>query len=112
LPPATLAAKLKNGGRTAAQHKAFAIKPGMASQRTKQQLFDEEFLGLRARILEVAAGLDRIDRAEGPAASDSRRERLQRAIALLAAERPDRAAQVQMLFSREYDENWRQAFGV
>jgi hypothetical protein len=83
----------------------------MAQRRTKQLVLDEEFLALRAKILELAAGLDRIDRADGSSA-DPRRERLEQAIKLLTARHPDRAARVQRLFSREYDEHWREAFGV
>jgi hypothetical protein len=84
----------------------------MSERRSKQVVLDEEFLGLRAKVLEIAAGLDRIDRAPGDQRSDSRRERLERAIRVLLEYDPQRAARVQMLFSREYDEAWRDEFGV
>ena len=84
----------------------------MSERRSKQVVLDEEFLGLRAKVLEIAAGLDRIDRAPGDPGADARRERLERAIRLLLDDDPQRAARVQLLFSREYDEAWREAFGV
>ncbi len=84
----------------------------MASSRTKQHVLDEEFLPLRARILEIAAGLDRLDRAEGAASSDPRRARLEEALRLLAEPGQRRAERIQLLFSREYDEHWRGEFGV
>jgi hypothetical protein len=84
----------------------------MSDRRSKQAVLDEEFLALRAKVLEIAAGLDRIDRAAGGPLDDPRRERLGRAIRVLLAKEPDRAAQVQLLFSREFDEGWRKTFGI
>jgi hypothetical protein len=84
----------------------------MTSPRTLDALLNEEFLPLRARILELAAGLDRLDRAADAAKGDERRERLEQAIRLLLENEPNRAEQVQRLFSREYDEEWRERFGL
>jgi len=67
---------------------------------------------LRAKVLEIAAGLDRIDRAPGEQGADPRRDRIERAIRLLVEDEPERAARVQLLFSRDYDDAWREAFGV
>jgi hypothetical protein len=84
----------------------------MSTARTKQQVLEADFLALRARILEVAAGLDRFDRASGDWPNDPRRNRLDEAIRLLLADEPDRAEHVQLLFSRAYDEAWRDQLGV
>lgn len=84
----------------------------MGVNRTKGAVLEQEFLPLRAKILEIAAGLDRLDRAEGDARGDGRRERLERAIRLLLEKEPTRAERVQLLFSREFDEGWREGFGV
>ena len=84
----------------------------MTLTRTSDAVLEQEFLPLRARILEIAAGLDRLDRAEGDARSDARRERLAQALRLLLEDKPLRAERVQLLFSREYDDGWRRAFGV
>ncbi len=84
----------------------------MPQERTKQAVLDADFLALRAKILEVAAGLDRFDRAAGADPGDPRRTRLDEAIRLLLAEEPERAEQVQLLFSRAYDSQWRDQLGV
>lgn len=84
----------------------------MSAPRPSDAVLEQEFLPLRAKILEIAAGLDRLDRAEGDSRRDGRRERLEQAIRLLLDEAPKRAEQVQLLFSREYDDAWRQQFEV
>jgi hypothetical protein len=88
----------------------------MSSSRTKDAVLEADFLLLRAKILEVAAGLDRFDRASGDATGDAsndpRRGRLDEAIRLLLSDDPDRAEHVQLLFSRPYSKNWRAELGV
>lgn len=84
----------------------------MAEQRQRDAVLEQEFLPLRAKILEIAAGLDRLDRAADAGEDGGRRDRLEQAIQLLLAEEPSRAARVQLLFSRDYDESWRERFGV
>lgn len=84
----------------------------MSTSRTKKDVLEADFLALRARILEVAAGLDRFDRAVGDWPGDPRRTRLDEAIRILLTDEPERAEQVQLLFSRPYDEAWREDFGV
>jgi hypothetical protein len=79
---------------------------------TAPQVFNREFLEVRAKILELAASLDRLDRSEGSVADDPRMRRVREAIQTLLSETPDRAERVQLLFSREYDEAWRKKFGV
>ena len=80
------------------------------------QLLDRHFLDVRARLLEVAATLDRIERAgdsSGPSDSDDPRlAQLQTAIRILLEADGDRAARVQHLFSLEYDPNWRHKFEI
>ncbi len=41
----------------------------MFKSRQAQEVFDRDFLETRARILEVAASLDRLDRARTPPAT-------------------------------------------
>jgi hypothetical protein len=84
----------------------------MTAQRTLDALLNEEFLPLRARILEIAAGLERLDRAADASNDDPRRQRLEEAIQILLRDEPNRAEQVQRLFSREYDQQWREHFGL
>jgi hypothetical protein len=63
-----------------------------------------ESLGIRCRLIELAAALDRIDRADGSAADDPRMAQIRRSLEILAGDRPNRAEQVQMVFSLPYEE--------
>jgi len=60
-------------------------------------------------VLEVAASLDRVDRAEpaGNGSDDPRLKKLEQAVHVLLEDGPGRAEKVQKIFSREYDPNWR-----
>ena len=79
-----------------------------------KQILDREFLEIRAKILEVAAALDRIERAEGEVADDPRMALIADAINGIASEHsaPIRAEKIQLLFSRAYDEQWRNEFSI
>lgn len=90
-----------------------------------QVIFDENFLSIRAKLIEVAAALDRIDRAadvtSGAAApgqaleNDPRRARVEEAISLLlqgATDPGERAKTLQQLFSRGYEPAWREQFNL
>ncbi|MDG1872826.1 MAG: hypothetical protein P8J27_02865 [Mariniblastus sp.] len=78
------------------------------------QILDREFLEIRAKILEVAAALDRIQRAEGDVSSDSRMQLVADAITVIGTEQADaiRAEKIQLLFSREYDTKWLEGFEI
>ena len=73
---------------------------------------EQEFLPLRAKLLEVAAALDRLDRAGGADAQDPRMAKIRVAIELLLESNGDRAERAQLAFSRPYQENWREEFGL
>lgn len=81
----------------------------MIATRDATQILDRDFLEVRARILEVAAALDRHDRApEHPGHHPDRRlAQLRQAIETLLVPGPDRAETIQRLFSLDYDPNWR-----
>ena len=74
------------------------------------QILDREYLEIRGKILEIAASLDRLNRAEGDVQGDPRVSLLQEALQVLTSDQKDRAEQVQMICSREYDEHWRDKF--
>ena len=76
------------------------------------QILDREFLEIRAKILEVGAALDRIDRADGDVSDDQRMRLIQDAIQIVASNDPHRAERIQLLFSREYDEAWQEKFEI
>ena len=80
--------------------------PGLMSAR---DVLDQAFLEVRARLLEVGASLDRIHRSEGVAdvTKDSRLQQIREGIAILNSGGFDRVERIQMLFSDEYDPNWR-----
>lgn len=77
-----------------------------------KQILDRQFLEMRARILELAASLDRLERAEGEVADERQMVGILKGLTLLNDGESDRANRVQLLFSREYDENWVKEFQV
>ena len=80
----------------------------MAMSLAADEILNREFLEVRCKILELAAAFDRLDRADGSVESDPRIERLREALSVVLNETNDRAEQVQMIFSRDYDEHWRE----
>jgi len=84
----------------------------MFDMKSSKQILNREFLELRAKLLDIAASLDRIDRAEGEIEDDPRMPLLAEAIVIIAKDAPDRALQIQQLFSREFDPQWKQKFNM
>lgn len=76
------------------------------------QVLDREFLAIRSKLIDLAAALDRINRAEGSVATDPRLEKVRRSLGILSGGLPDRAEQVQMVFSLPYQEDWRTQYGL
>ena len=74
------------------------------------EILDREFLSLRAKVLDVAAALDRLDRAEGSVEEEDRLRKIRQGLEMLLKEKSHRAEQVQMLFSLPYDPQWQEAF--
>lgn len=70
------------------------------------ELLDREFLEVRAKLLQIAATFDRMDRADGSVADDPRMKKLHEALEILLNDAPDRAEQIQLLFSRAYEDEW------
>jgi len=68
---------------------------------TKDAAIERYFMENRAKLLDLAAFLDRLDRTQAPESSedDFRVEAMQRAIALLVDEKGDRAKRILELFS-------------
>ncbi len=69
---------------------------------------DSYFLEARARLLDLAAILDRISRAPGSAEveTDPRLVKVRQALEVLHDESNDRAERIQQLFSLSYDSAW------
>ena len=86
----------------------------MLSRRDATEVIDRDFLETRCKILELAATLDRIDRAptrhgEHP---DSRLGQLRQALEALVEPGPGRSETIQRIFSLEYDPSWRRNLDV
>ena len=64
---------------------------------TRQQVLDLYFMDARFKLIEVAAFLDRVDRAQGQA--DFRLEAFRHALRQLQGDKPERAKQVLLAFS-------------
>ncbi len=80
---------------------------------TAEEVLDREYLQMRAWLLQVAAAFDRIDRASGDVAADHRLGQFSQALEVLVdADPPNRAEAIQLIFSREYQQNWREELGV
>jgi len=69
--------------------------------QTAAQVLDLYFLEARARLIEIAATLDRIDRAPDRQAlqHDPRLDFVARSLTVLQSAGPDRARQIQELYS-------------
>src|SRR5206468_3308103 len=80
----------------------------ITATQTAPDVFEQTFLLVRARILEIAATLDRIDRAEAAESvrSDARFEQIRQGLELLLTDGFHRAAQIQEIFSDQYDPTW------
>lgn len=65
---------------------------------------DREFLGIRCRLIELAAALDRIDRSGDSSVDDKRRLHIRRSLEILLSDGADRAERIQLEFSLPYEE--------
>ena len=82
----------------------------MSIPLTAPAVLDREFLPFRAKLLELAAALDRVTRADGSVADDVRIKWMSQALEVLQNAKTDRAEQIQLIFSRTYDEDWQKKF--
>jgi len=83
--------------------------------RSPQQILQNDYLIARAKIIEVAAVLDRIDRSVANDSnelvySDPSYEKIQNAIVILSDTQPDKTRRIQELLSRPYTSNWMEQF--
>jgi hypothetical protein len=74
---------------------------------SSEQVLNQYFLEARAKLLDLAAILDRIDRGPGAAGDDPRLQRIAGALEVLLDESPARAERVQQIFSLDYDSTWK-----
>jgi len=79
---------------------------------TAPEILNREFLEVRCKILDLAAAFDRLHRADGSVTSDARLAKLREALNVVLDEPDNRAEQVQMIFSRTYDDSWQKTLQV
>ena len=85
----------------------------MSSPMTAREVLDREYLEIRAKILQLAASFDRLDRSAGDYRHDARLALIQKGLELVADPScPDRAEKIQLVFSREFNQNWQEELGV
>lgn len=71
----------------------------MTSPQTAQQVIDTYFMEHRAKLVDIAAYLDRIDRGQGEFPSDFRDAAFRQAISILTDGQTHRAKRILELFS-------------
>ncbi|HXY36102.1 MAG TPA: hypothetical protein VEI07_17840 [Planctomycetaceae bacterium] len=84
----------------------------LATPMAAPAVLDREFLEIRAKLLELAASFDRLDRGGGVASNERRTEMIRQGLKVLLDETGDRAEQIQLIFSRPYDDDWQKEFGL
>jgi hypothetical protein len=70
----------------------------------KKELLDLQFIDARARLIDIAAFLDRLDRHEGAGEGDIRLKYYKATLPILLEDRPDRAKAVLEAFSDHSEE--------
>lgn len=83
--------------------------------RSACDILHQEFLQVRAKLLEVAAFFDRLAQADGSEAlsdSEAQLDLLRKGCDLLTDSDAEKAARMQLLFSREYRPEWRDEFEI
>jgi len=76
----------------------------MSQVMNAADVLQREFLGMRCRLIELAASLDRIYRAEGGPLGDARLDQIREACAVLRGDEAERAEKVQLVFSLPHDD--------
>ncbi len=79
---------------------------------TASEVLEREFLTVRAKLIDIAAVLDRIDRADGRVEDDPRLEKISQGLKLLADDDGNRTERLQMIFSLKYDKERNKGLGI
>ncbi len=86
----------------------------MLNTRDAIEVLEHDFLEARCKILEIAAILDRIDRAPPRHGlhPDARIARIRQAVEAILEPGPGRAETIQRIFSLDFDPGWRKTMNV
>lgn len=78
------------------------------------ELLDREYLTIRAKILELAATFDRLERSRGDVTKSPEMVAVQQALEVLLAKETDadRAERIQLIFSRPYTKEWKKELEI
>ena len=71
-----------------------------------EAIVDREYLELRSKVLQIGASLDRIERAGGNLAKNTKASLLLETIRILLDGKPERTERIQLACSRPYDVGW------
>jgi hypothetical protein len=82
------------------------------AERSAQQIVAEDFMIARARIVELAAILDRIERAAGDVNDSKNMLLLVQGLHILCDDEVEKAKRVQLLMSRQYDPQWQTQMSI
>ncbi len=87
-----------------------SAEPILGSPKTAEELLEIYFLDMRSALLETAAAMDRIQRAENgnDILKDPRIQKLQEGCEILKNEKPDRVGQLLCLLSDPWNNNQNQ----
>jgi hypothetical protein len=80
----------------------------MSAPAAAPTILDRVYLEIRAKLLEVAASLDRIERADDAEEllADHRMRQIHASLDILQTGRLDRAERIQLVHSDQYDPSW------
>ena len=84
----------------------------ITAERSAQQIVAEDFMIARARIVELAATLDRIERATGDVDDSKNMQLLMQGMHILCDDEVEKAKRVQLLMSRQYDPQWQAQMSI
>ena len=76
------------------------------AERSAEQIVSDEFMIARAKILELAATLDRIERATGDVDGSRPMQLLVQGMNILCDDEVEKVKRVQLLMSRQYEPQW------
>ena len=84
----------------------------ITAERSAQQIVAEDFMIARAKIVELAATLDRIERATGNVDDSKNMQLLMQGMHILCDDEVEKAKRVQLLMSRQYDPQWQTQMSI
>jgi hypothetical protein len=84
----------------------------MSIPLSAEEVFNRDFLEVRAKLVEVAAAFDRLNRASGDVADDPRMDKIRQALQMLLESHSGLAEEIQLIFSRPYEDNWQADFDL